>query len=131
MSDQDVVSLFKSIEYGLPSAIASTVAGINAIKQQFIDKLLDEIKQQCKELCARSSPSVLRKNGFPGMTEFDWQKLVSEMSTNCPLLLDVMLAAMNHAPTKPIDDIAPRIGMCYAILMQTRNHELSLVQRMN
>jgi hypothetical protein len=131
LSDQDVVSLSKSIEYGSPLVIASTVGGINAIRQQFIDKLLNEIKQQCKKLCARSSPSVLRKNGFSGMTEFDWPNLISEMTTNCPLLLDVILAAMNHEPTEPINNIAPRIGMCYAIIMQTRNHELSLVQRMN
>jgi hypothetical protein len=111
--------------------IASTVAGINGIRQHFIDKLLNEIKQQCKKLRARSSPSVLRKTGFSGMTEFDWQKLISEMSTKCPLLLDVILAAMNHAPTEATIDIAPRIGMCYAIMMQARNHELSLVQRMN
>lgn len=38
---------------------------------------------------------------------------------------------MNHSPTKNINDIAPRIGMCYAIMMQTRDQELSLVQRMN
>jgi hypothetical protein len=66
------------------------------------------------------------------MTEFDWPNLISEMATNCPLLLDVILAAMNHELTEPINNIIPRIGMCYAIIMQTRNHELScLVQRMN
>ena len=53
-------------------------------------------------------------------------KLISEMSTNCPLIFDVILAAINHATTKSIDDITPRIGMCYSIIMQTRNHELSL-----
>ena len=88
------------MEYGSPSVVASTVAGINAIRQQFIDILLNEIKQQCKKLCARSSPSVLRKtkNGFSGMTEFDWHKLISGMSSNCPLLLNTILAAMNHRP---------------------------------
>ena len=120
--------LSKSIENGSPLVIATAVAEISVIRQQFIYKLLDEIREQCKKLCTRSSPSVLRKNGFAGMTEFNWHKLISEMSTNCPLLLDVILAVMNHATTKSIDDIAPRIGMCYSIMMQTRNHELSLVQ---
>jgi hypothetical protein len=100
LSDQDVVSLSKSIEYGSPLVIARTVGGINAIRQQFIDKLLNEIKQQCKKLCARSSPSVLRKNGFSGMTEFDWPNLISEMATNCPLLLDVILGRLSRHKKK-------------------------------
>ena len=29
------------------------------------------------------------------------------------------------------DEVMPRLGLCYAILMQTRNRELSLVQRLN
>jgi hypothetical protein len=56
LSDQDVVSLSKSIEYGSPLVIARTVGGINAIRQQFIDKLLNEIKQQCKKTMRKIIP---------------------------------------------------------------------------
>ena len=54
--------------------------------------------------------------------------LISEMSIRYPLVLRGLLTVMDHSSTK---EIAPRLALCYAILMQTRNHELSLVQRLN
>ena len=75
--------------------------------------------KQVERTCKRSAPSILRKNGFAGMTEFNQHKIISEMPTNCPLMLDVIMAAMNHTTTKSIEDIAPKIGMCYSIMIQT------------
>ena len=62
------------------------------------------------------------------MTGFEWQKLFSEMSKR--FLLGVLLTVMNTAKEE-CDKVMPRLGLCYAILMQTRNRELSLVQRLN
>ncbi|XP_028394494.1 uncharacterized protein LOC114518688 [Dendronephthya gigantea] len=64
------------------------------------------------------------------MAVFDWKKLVSEMSSRCPFLLDLLLVVMKKTK-EDLHDILPRLGLCYSILMQTRNRELSLVQRLN
>jgi hypothetical protein len=64
------------------------------------------------------------------MAGFEWQKLSSEMSIRCPFLLDVLLTVMDKSKEECIE-IIPRLGLCYAILMQTRNKDLSLVQRLN
>jgi hypothetical protein len=64
------------------------------------------------------------------MAEFDWKKLASDMSSRCPFLLDLLLAVMKKTK-EDLNDILPRLGLCYSILMQTRNRELSLVQRLN
>ena len=64
------------------------------------------------------------------MINFSWDKLISEMSDRCPVLLDALLAATGYSKDE-INNISPRIGLCYAILLQTRNHELSLLQRLN
>ena len=52
------------------------------------------------------------------------------MSDRCPVLLDAFLAATGCSKDE-VNSISPRIGLCYAILLQTRNHELSLLQRLN
>ncbi|CAB4038532.1 Hypothetical predicted protein [Paramuricea clavata] len=64
------------------------------------------------------------------MAGFEWQKLSSEMSIRCPFLLDVLLTVMDKSKEECIE-IIPQLGLCYAILMQTRNKDLSLVQRLN
>ena len=45
-------------------------------------------------------------------------------------MFNALLVVMGRSKEE-VKDVGPRIGMCYAILMQTRNHELSLVQRIN
>ena len=92
--------------------------------------LLAKIEQECSELCRRGQPSELRKNDFIAMSTFDWQKITAEMAGRSPTLLDVLLAAMGSSK-EDLKNISPRIGTCYAILMQSRNHEMSLVQRIN
>jgi hypothetical protein len=67
---------------------------------------------------------------FSNMNSFSWDELVTELSDRCPVLFNALLVAMGRSKEE-VKDVGPRIGMCYAILMQTRNHELSLVQRIN
>ena len=131
LNDEEKGDLLKAIESGSYSVVASAVAGIDVLKQEFNEILLKELQQQCANLCARSNPSVLRKNDFSGMTEFDWQNLVLEMSSRCPLVFHVVRTVMNCYSKEITNEIAPKFGLCYAIMMQTRNHELSLVQRLN
>lgn len=92
--------------------------------------VLTHVDRECSMLCWRQQPSELRNNDFPNMNTFSWEKLTNEMANRCPVLLDVLLTAMGYSKEN-IDKIAPRLSMCYAILMQTRNHELTLVQRLN
>ena len=48
------------------------------------------------------------------------------MSNRCPILYDVMKAV-----SKDSKSAVPRLCLCYGILLQERNHELSLIQRVN
>jgi hypothetical protein len=67
LNDEEKGDLLKAIESGSYSVVASAVAGIDVLKQEFNEILLKELQQQCANLCARSNPSVLRKNDFSGM----------------------------------------------------------------
>jgi replication fork clamp-binding protein CrfC len=114
----------------VPSNITTVVASIDSLTRSFKENILHELDQECVKLCTKSEPSELRKNCFDDMAAFDWKKLASEMSSRCPFLLDLLLAVMKKTK-EDLNDILPRLGLCYSILMQTRNRELSLVQRLN
>ena len=93
--------------------------------------IIPHVEKECSMLCWRHQPSELRKNDFPNMSTFTWDKLTNEMASHGPVLLDILLTAMGYSKDN-IDEIAPRLSsLCYAILMQSRNHEPTLVQRLN
>ncbi len=130
-SEQDKNDLLKAIESGSPKVVVNTLARIEVIKQKFTDRLLNELHEQCIDLCAKSRPSILRRNNFQGMTNINWNDLVKEMSSHCPLLFHVLRTVMGCTTDEGTVKVAPRLGLCYAVMLQTRNHELSLVQRLN
>lgn len=101
---------------------------VSSLKTQFKAQLLKELDDHCTELCKRKTPSMLRKNQYPDMVSFDWDKLLREIQSRCPLLLDVMSTIVG-SKSKP--NVIPPLGLCYSILMQKRNHDLSLIQRIN
>ena len=125
-----MTKLEEAINTGVPAIISTAIRSIESFSRNFREYLLHELDNSCKNICLRSEPSKLRKNKFLDMTGFEWQKLFSEMSKRCSFLLDVLLTVMNTAKEE-CDEVMPRLGLCYAILMQTRNRELSLVQRLN
>lgn len=130
LSAQDLANLHEAINIGELSVITSATASVDSLKQNVKDNLLHQLDEQCQHISLRSEPSELRKNKFCDMAGFEWQKLSSEMSSRCPFLLDVFLIVMNKSKEE-LTQIIPRLDLCYAILMQTRNRELNLVQRLN
>ena len=119
--------LTNALQTRLPSVILSTMCNVTSLKLQFKARLLQELHADCVELCKRKKPSILRKNKYPDMVDFSWDALFEELQGRCPLLLDIMSTVVNSKKC----DVIPPLGLCYAILMQQRNHELSVIQRIN
>lgn len=91
-----------------------------------------ELDKQTQLLLRRvDQSSYLIENDYSSMTSFSWSKILEEMKTRHPILLRFLLAVCspNTDPEKIPESMAPVLGMVYAILMQKRWHELSLVQR--
>ena len=129
-STDDKNELHEAVITADSSNVTSAIACIDVLMHSLKENVLFELDKECTNISSRGEPSELRNNEFRAMTEFDWTKLASEMSTRCPFLLDVLLTVMDKSKDE-INDITPRLGLCYAILMHTRNRELSLVQRLN
>lgn len=119
--------LANALQTRLPSIIVSTIYNVTSLKLQFKARLLQELHADCVELCKRKKPSILRKNKYPDMVDFSWDALFEELQSRCPILLDVMSTVVKSKKC----DVIPPLGLCYAILMQQRNHELSVIQRIN
>ena len=130
LSAEDLTKLEEAISTGDPTIITTAIKSIESLNRTFREYLLHELDNDCKNICLRSEPSELRTNTFCDMIGFEWQKFSSEMSKRCSFLLDVLLTVMNTTKEK-CDEIIPRLGLCYVILMQTRNRDLSSVQRLN
>ena len=111
----------------LPSVIVSTMYNVPSLKLQFKTRLLQELQADCVELCKRKKPCILSKNKHPDMVDFSWDALFEELQSWCPILLDIMSTVVNFKKCHVI----PPLGLCYAILMQQRNHELNVIQRIN
>ena len=69
-----------------------------------------------------------QENQYPDVAGFDWNSILNEISQRCPFLLDVMTTTVG-SKLKP--NTIPSLCLCYGILMQKRNHDLSLIQRIN
>ena len=123
-----VVEVINAAKTRVPSVVVSILYSVSSLKMLFKAKLLQELDDHCTDLCTKTTPSILRKNQYPDMVNFDWNNVLNEISHRCPLLLEVMCTVVDST-TKP--NVVPAIGLCYSILMQKRNHDLSLVQRIN
>lgn len=128
--DADSVhKLVNTVSTRLPSLVAEAVLRIPSVKKHIKYKILQEIDEDCTKLCSKKNGSILQKNDYSDMVKFEWSSLFQEMSVRCSFLRDVLVtvAKCSNKSRNP----EPPICLCYSILLQQRNHELSLVQRIN
>ena len=92
--------------------------------------LLQKANKELVEVARRSTPSVLRKRKYEGMSAEGWMtEILEELSTRCPTvnnILSTLLESSYHQEKKN-----PAICLIYGIIGFLRCHELSRVQRIN
>lgn len=128
--DADSVhKLLNTVKSRLPSLVAEAVLRIPSVKKQIEYKLLQELDENCTKLCSKKNGSILRNKDYTDMVKFQWSSLFQEMSSRCSFLREVLVTVAKCSNKSR--DPEPPICLCYSILLQQRNHELSLVQRIN
>ena len=116
-----------------PKQIASVIMGIPVIEQCVKEIVLDKINKDCKSLCFKKTPSVLRTprsrhSELPKV--FSWSSILNEMKERAHDILNILITIA--APNLMLDGRQVRpICMAYALLMNTRNRELSMDEKMN
>ena len=104
----------------------------NALKLLYLKELQEQSKSLCKK---KEDPSVLRVGSkcYQQLISFSWAKSLTEWQERAPDVLDTLsaIAVPDNYPSSPqrADAIIPPLCTACSILLNTRNAELSLVQK--
>lgn len=106
---------------------------IPAIEKCVKEIILKKIDDQCSSLCSKKHPSFLRtpRSQHKDLAKsFSWVNILEEMKERAPDILDVLTTiAVPNVNTN--GEQVPRVCTAYAVLLNSRNRELSKVQKMS
>ena len=99
-------------------------------------KMLEEIDEQCRDLCVRKNgnngPSVMHvpmKNTKSSLEEFTWLTIIKEMKERAPDVLD-FIATISVPVLKKNESQVPPVCVAYGVMMHARWREhLALFKR--
>ena len=92
-------------------------------------KLRFEIEKELSEVARRETKSVLMERGYPGLTSFAFEDILTEVRNVCPTVFS-LLSCMIQLDLNREKNIA-LLALFYGIIMFKRFHELSRLQRLN
>ena len=119
-----------------PQDFATMIWSVPPLKNALKLLYLKELQEQSKSLCKKKEdPSVLRVGSkcYQQLISFSWAKSLTEWQERAPDVLDILSAIAvpdNYlsSPQRADAIIRPLCTAC-SILLNTRNAELSLVQK--
>ena len=116
--------------------ICETVISIESARKCLIGLLMNEFNQTASQMtCRKYNTSVLMQKSLTELKTFDWFTVVAEMKSRFPELMALMFSLILKKEDRNLytamEKVVPRLGTVYGILMQGRNQELSLIQRLN
>ena len=121
----------------LPQDFATMIWSVPLLKNALKLLYLKELQQESKSLCKKKEdPSVLRVDlkCYQQLISSSWVKLLTEWQERAPDVLDTLsaIAVPDNYLSSPQRADAIILPLCTAcsILVNTRNAELSLVQKM-
>lgn len=119
------------MQWGIPGDIAKEVLKVENIKGAIKLQLLQEINDQCQALCVRTrgEPSILKDSSVEGLEGVKWCGVMHEMKERAPDVLDFIATVATPRLKKNVDEQVPPVCMIYAMMMNQRWQELSLIQK--
>ena len=95
--------------------------------------IANHIGESCKKLCIKTNGSILYNTDYDSMAEFDFRMLFNEIKTHNPFLIDILnsVSGQHTSISETPLHLQVKYGFIYSILMNTRWHALSLLQRVN
>ena len=104
----------------------------SSIKEGIIKHLLYEIEIAVEKLTSlkQKNCSILKKLDENEMLSFSWMSVFNELDANLTLAVRMfcILCGFNKKNSKKNERKSIKIAVCYAILLQSRCKECSLVQ---
>ena len=118
-----------------PRLIAAAIVSVPKIKNEVINQIFRTLGAKPKDMRNKVHGfiSVLNRKNRTDLDTFSLENLFREFYRLFPeivqVLLHIMLPQEDLSKGQKIEAVIPRLAMIYAIAMQTRNHELSALQR--
>ena len=128
------LSLVNVASTGSSVGVIRSILRIPSLKEGVMKSLTESIGERPQAMKNRKHGfvSVLMKKDFNDLHKFSWTEVISEMQAMFPELLQLLLSIMvpqnKRGDVATMKEITPQLGIVYAILMKSRNHELSRVQ---
>ena len=110
------------------SDIADAILSSEKLKEEIIQRMLQQVNDECKHLCSLKLNSVLRSTKPKSLGEFNMLTLMSEWEKEAPLFFKFLLTSIGPFDTR--DDIAYPAAMAGSILLKTRNIHMSALQHL-
>ena len=104
---------------------------IESVKEAVLSLILQDIFQECSNLCKKTPTSLLRKIPVDKMAEFSWEELIKELTFTAPTMLRVVSSIavrIQNQVTSPSH--YPGICAAVAVTLKERNKEMCGIQSM-
>ena len=93
-----------------------------------LKKIGRQLQKEMKNVCSKKVGSILHSNSSEALKSFKWADLITELNAHAPVLVSILHACTQTRTFKP--NRAATIGLCAAVLLKYRFHEMSLVQKL-
>ena len=103
-----------------------------SVRQRVLNRVVQEIDDECMSVCRRQPVLVFRKITPLQMESFSWDCYIKELETKCPILYQILETVVSHSDRrnsqKKGEAHHPGICMVAAVLLKERNREMVGVQ---
>ena len=119
----DFVSLGKAFVHGSCQRFARAVLKNETLKKFIVEKVLQLMTLQLNDLCSRRKPSLPRVTTKEQLTQFDFQKLISEWKEKAPIFYAFLVTCASSKKENP--EWFPSASVAGSILLKQRNSHMN------
>ncbi|XP_076116728.1 uncharacterized protein LOC143084203 [Mytilus galloprovincialis] len=131
LTPKECLNLLSVIKTGNIKSISTQILSVSALKKQIITDVINVVGKRPEQMLNKKKGfvSVLMEKDFKALETVKFEDVLIEFQEKFPELLDMIVAIMLPKDETSIANVVPRLAMIYGIVMQTRHHELSRMQR--
>lgn len=131
LTPKECLNLLSVIKTGNIKSISTQILSVSALRKQIITDVINVVGKRPEQMLNKKKGfvSVLMEKDFKALETVKFEDVLIEFQEQFPELLDMIVAIMLPKDETSIANVVPRLAMIYGIIMQTRHHELSRMQR--
>ncbi|XP_065929735.1 uncharacterized protein [Magallana gigas] len=104
-----------------PEVILNKLMNVKNFREKAVKVLSKCVKEECKLLCSKNNPLILRGSTTEDIHSTDFLKIANELKEKAPVFSQMLKDTMNT--TKPVGLVSSA-----AVILHHRNHNISLIR---